>query len=125
MILQDYKAPVKKSDIEQVQLQKQEYHFIGTLIRRGGLKLYAYNPQKNEVYELKIKYSNTIYAVPMLDRLVPVDYEAAKCTIDSRHEVFEALNYDSAINRLIKWKIGKVKELCNLRKATNNSIKLF
>lgn len=125
MLLQDYKAPVKKSDIEQVQLQKQEYHFIGTLIRRAWLKLYAYNPQKNEVYELKIKYSNTIHAVPMFDRLVPVDYEAAKCTIDSRHEVFEALNYDSAINRLIRCKTGKVKELCNLRRPNQNGMKLF
>ena len=125
MILQDYKAPIKKSDIEQVQLQKQEYHFIGTLIRRAGLKLYAYNPQKNEVYELKIKYSNTIHAVPMGGILVPIDYEAAKCTIDSRHEVFEALNYDSAINRLIRFKTGKIKDICNLRIPNPNGIKLF
>ena len=119
------KDVLSKSEIEQVQQEKQEYYFLGSFIRRAGLKLFAYNSQKNEIYEIKIKYSNTIHLVPQAGILVPVDFEAAKCMIDSRHEVFESLNYDSAINRLIKWKTGKVKELCNLRRPNPNQLKLF
>jgi hypothetical protein len=116
---------ISKSEIEQVQQEKQEYYFLGSFIRRAGLKLFAYNPQKNEVYELKIKYSNTIHAVPQDGRLVPVDYEAAKCTIDSRHEVFEALNYNTAITRLFRWKSGQIPTLCNLKRPNPNALRLF
>ena len=116
---------ISKSEVEQVQQEKQEYYFLGSFIRRAGLKLFAYNPQKNEVYELKIKYSNTIHLVPQNGKLVPIDYEAAKCTIDSRHEVFEALNYDTAINRLIRWKSGQINQLCNLRRPNPNALRLF
>ena len=116
---------ISKSEIEQVQKEKQEYYFLGSFIRRAGLKLFAYNPQKNEVYELKIKYSNTLHLVPQNGKLIPIDYEAAKCTIDSRHEIFEALNYDTAINRLIRWKTGKVNQLCNLRRPNPNGLRLF
>ena len=119
------KDVISKSEIEQVQQEKQEYYFLGSFIRRAGLKLFAYNPQKNEIYELKIKYSNTIHLVPQAGILVPVDFEAAKCMIDSRHEVFEALNYDTAINRLIKFKTGKINQLCNLRRPNPNGINLF
>lgn len=116
---------ISKNEIEQVQKEKQEYYFLGSFIRRAGLKLFAYNPQKNEVYELKIKYSNTLHLVPQNGKLVPIDYEAAKCTIDSRHEVFEALNYDTAINRLIRWKSGQINQLCNLRRPNPNPMKLI
>ena len=116
---------ISKSEVEQVQQEKQEYYFLGSFIRRAGLKLFAYNPQKNEVYELKIKYSNTLHLVPQNGKLVPIDYEAAKCTIDSRHEVFEALNYETAINRLIRWKSGQINQLCNLRRPNPNALRLF
>lgn len=126
MIIPDIqKDTIRKDEIEQVQQEKQEYYFLGSFIRRAGLKLFAYNPQKNEVYELKIKYSNTIHAVPQCGKLVPIDYEAAKCTIDSRHEVFEALNYNTAVNRLIRFKTGQIKELCNLRRPNPNGLRLF
>lgn len=126
MIIPDIqKDTISKNEIEQVQQEKQEYYFLGSFICRAGLKLFAYNPQKNEVYELKIKYSNTIHAVPQDGKLVPIDYEAAKCTIDSRHEVFEALNYNTAVNRLIRFKTGQIKELCNLRRPNPNGLRLF
>jgi hypothetical protein len=126
MILTNTKPEtISKSEVEQVQQEKQEYYFLGSFIRRAGLKLFAYNPQKNEVYELKIKYSNTIHAVPQDGKLVAVDFDAAKCTIDSRHEVFEALNYDTAINRLIRWRSGQIPNLCNLKRPNPNALRLF
>lgn len=114
-----------KERIEQIQQERQEYYFLGSFLRRAGLKLFAYDPKKDEIYELKIKYSNTIHCVPQDGKLIPIDLEAAKCTIDSRHDVFEALNIDSAYTRLLKFKQGKIKVLGNLRKYNENGLKLF
>lgn len=114
-----------KTDMELVEQKKHEYYFLGTLIRRAGLKLFAFDPLKQEIYELKIKYSNTIHAIPQDGELMPIDLEAAKCTIDSRHEVFEALNTYSATKRVLSWKQGKIKGLCNLRRPNPNGLKLF
>lgn len=125
MILNDQKSDIFGDEIEQVQHQKQEYYFLGSFIRRAGLKLYAFDSIKDKVYELVIKYSDTIHLVPQNGKLIAVDYEAAKCTIDSRHEVFEALNYDNAVKRVNKYRRGEIKELCNLRKPNPNGLKLF
>jgi hypothetical protein len=115
---------ITKPEIEQVQQEKKEYYFLGSFIRKAGLKLFAYNYQENFLYEVNIKYSTTIHIVPLNNELVPIDYEAAKCMIDSRHEVFEALNLKTATERIKKYKNGKIKTLCNLRKPNPNALNI-
>ena len=45
--------------------------------------------------------------------------------VDARDIHFEALNLETAQKRVNKYKQGKIKELCNLRVPTTNSLKLF
>lgn len=117
--------PAQKADVETMEQKKHEYYFLGSFIRRAGLKLYSFDPFKQEINEIKIKYSNTIHVISQAGQLIAIDLEAAKCTIDSRHEVFEALNIYSATQRVSSWKQGKIKELCNLRRPNPNGLKLF
>lgn len=106
-----------KSETEQVQQQKHEYYLLGSFIRTRGLKLFAYNWQKDEIFEVEVKKGSTITAVPMDGKLVAVDKEQEKCFVDSRNKFFECLNMANAVNRVKKFKQGKIKELCNLLRA--------
>jgi len=116
-LLNDYKdLKISKTQQEQVQQEKQEYYLLGTYLRTKGLKVFFYNPIKQNVEELEIKYSDTIHLVPRDGKLIPIDYENEKCQIDSRNIYFEALNLNSAKKRVIRFKQGKIKELCNLKK---------
>ena len=45
--------------------------------------------------------------------------------VDSRNIHFEAVSLKSAKNRIKKYKDGKIKELCNLRKPSKNGLKLW
>jgi hypothetical protein len=115
-----------KPEIEQVEKKKQEYYLLGTFLRTRGLRLFGYNNLKNEVFEVKIQYGNTIHLIPQIDgSLLPIDFEAEKCTVDSRFEYFEALNFESANKRVLKYKQGKLSELCNLRKSNPDGIRFF
>ena len=118
---------INSNDIETVQQKEHEYHLLGSFIRTKGLTLYGFDRLNDKVYELKINYSDTITLVPVNGELIPIDMEAQKTTIDSKHEVFEALNYTNAIKRVAKYKEGKIKELNNLMKPNPEgmSIKLF
>jgi hypothetical protein len=113
-------------DIEMVQQQKQEYHLIDTFIRSKGLNLYFYNPANGETQAATIKYSDTLHIYKLSNgKWLIVDWEAQKCTVNSICIYFEALNLRSALERVVKWKHGKVKELCNLRKPNKEGIKFF
>jgi len=114
-----------KPDIEQVEKKKQEYYLLGTFLRTRGLRMFGFNHLKNEVFEVKIQYGNTIHLVPIEGKLMPVDLEAEKCTVDSRFEYFEALNFESANKRVSKYKQGKLSELCNLKKPNPDGIRFF
>lgn len=119
------KDHIDSTRIEHVEKHKHEYKFLGSFLRTAGLNLYAYDGVKNLVYELKIKYSNTITLKPIDGKLIPIDEEAAKCTVDSRHEVFEALNMRTALRRVEKYKNGKISKLSNLRVPSEFGCKLF
>lgn len=119
------RSDVKKSEIEQVQQEKQEYKLIGSFLRTRGLTLFGYNHIDDYVFKVDIKYGNTIHLIPIDGKLIPIDLEAEKCVVDARFEYFEALKYKTATERVKKYKEGKIKTLCNLRKPNLESIKLF
>lgn len=114
-----------KPEMEMVEQEKQEYYLLGSFIRTRGLRLFGFNHLKNELFELTVQYGDTIHLVPIDGKLIPVDYEAEKCTVDSRFVYFEALNYESARKRVEKYKTGKISELCNLRKPNPDGIRFF
>jgi hypothetical protein len=123
--LENYNKSIDGLKMEQVQLKQQEYYLLGTFLRTPGLNLFSYNLNTEEIKEVVIKYSNTINLVPIDGKLVPIDYENQNCTVDSRFEYFESLNYQNAFNRVKKWKEGKIKQLFNLRKPSEDGIKLW
>lgn len=118
------KDKISNSDIEMVQDQQHEYSLLGTFARTKGLKLYELNHKDGNLSEVNIKYSDTATVVVRNGKLTWVDLEAQETTIDTRNTYFEALNERSACVRVEKFKRGEIAELFNLKKPTNNSIKL-
>lgn len=116
---------MNQCEIEQVQQQEHEYYLLGTFLRTRGLRLWGYNHLDDKIFEVEIEYGDTIYLVPMDGKLTPVDYEAEKCTVDSRFVYFEALNLHNAEKRLRNWKEGRVKELSNLVKPNPDGISFW
>jgi hypothetical protein len=117
---------VSAAETEQVQQEEKEYLLLGTFMRTKGLRLFYYNPSDNMIREAEIKYSNTLHIYKMPDnKFITVDWEAQKCTIDSKCIYFEALNYKSAINRVNRVKTGRLRELFNLRRPNMEGIKFF
>jgi hypothetical protein len=116
---------ISQFEIEQVQLQKQEFYLLGTFLRTKGLTLFYYNPINGEVFEAKIKYSDTLHIYKLPDRWIHIDWECQKCIVDSCVIYFEALNIVNAKKRVIKYKNGKIKELSNLRVENPDGIKFF
>ena len=107
---------VSQFEIEQTQLQKQEYYLLGTFLRTKGLNLFFYDPQEGIVKEAKIKYSDTLHVYKMPDnRFITIDWEAQKCTVEGRYIYFEALNLRSAMKRVNRFKGGMINELSNMR----------
>lgn len=119
------KEKTSKPEIEQVEQQKQEYHLIASYLRTAGLKLYGYNHLEDKVFEVEIRYGNTINLVPVQGILIPIDYTAQECTVDSRFVYFECLNMLNAQKRVNKYKQGILKDLCNLRKPSKEGIKFY
>lgn len=106
---------INKDEQEIVQKQKHEYKHLGTYLRTRGLKLWTYNAKSGKIKEVHITKGDTITIIPRDGKLVAVDLEMEKATVDSRNEYFEALNYPNALKRVRKLKSGKIKELCNLK----------
>lgn len=117
---------VSKIEIELSQLQQMEYYLIGTFLRTKGLNLYFYNHLENKIIPAKINYKNTIELFVTSDKqLQAKDQNYQQCTIDMQFIYFEALNMYNAEKRVLKYKEGKIKELCNLKKPNKEGIKLF
>lgn len=116
---------ISNCEIEQVQQEEHEYYLLGTFLRTRGLRLWGYNYFEDKVFEVIIEYGDTIYLLPMNGKLIPVDYEAEKCTVDSRFVYFEALNRQNAEKRVRSWKEGRVKELSNLVKPNPDGISFW
>ena len=108
---------VSKSEIEQVQKEKEEYKLLSKYSRTKGLKLYSYNSMKDELVELKVEPKTTIKLVETSDGgWNKEDVSKEECTVDSRNIHFEALNQKNAEKRVKKYKnSGKLDKLCNLK----------
>jgi len=122
------KDSFSKPELEQVQKEKQEFKLIDKITRTKGLKLFAYNQSKDEVFEVILPkdINNTLYTKVEDGQLV-IDYDKTydKAVIDPRNIHFEALNLKNAIKRVGKWKSGKIKDLDNLRRNFNKTISFF
>lgn len=122
----DKQGAVSSIEIEQVQQEEKEYILLGTFLRTKGLNLYYYNPTDGSVKEATIKYSDTIHIYKMPDnRFITIDWEAQKCTVDSRCVYFECLNMQNALQRVKRFKNGLIKDLANLRRPNPEGIKFF
>ena len=119
------KEKVLKPEMEQVQQEKQEYHLIGTYLRTAGHTLYGYNHLENKIFPVEIKYGDTINLVPMDGQLVPIDYTAQECVVDSRFTYFECLNLKNAHRRVERYKQGFINDLCNLRKPSKEGVRFY
>lgn len=116
---------IKKTDIEQVQKHKQEYTFLGSYRIKKGMSLFSYNMQTRTIEMVVLRKSNTIHVEGIGGVLVAVDKEMQKAIVDTRKIYFQALNANNANNRVNKWKQGKIKDLFNLDKPANESIKFY
>lgn len=115
---------VHKSQMEQVEQEKQQFSFIGTYIRRLSLNLYAYDAEKQQLYQLHSKKTKDAHTEIKGGKLVLVKRAEEECIIHSEHIVFESLNKETARNRVAKYEQGLIQDLCNLRKPNPNPLKL-
>lgn len=111
---------VSKPSMEMVEQQKQEYKLIEQYIRTKGLCLYAYDYMKDEITEVKPQVKTDI-AIGFNERgeLAKKEQSKEEVMVDARNTFFECLNMDNAIKRVNKYKSGKIKNLCNLRKKSD------
>lgn len=114
---------LSKPQMEQVEKEKQEYKIIGTYKRTKGLRLFAYNLLNETLREVSVKNSeDAIVKLTKEGVLINAHLEAK---IDSKDIHFEALNEKNAKKRVLKFKEGKIKDLCNLKKVNNKTIKFY
>lgn len=125
LIIDNKKDHIDKTQTEIVQKKKHEYKIFGTFLRTKGLNLFYYNSSKNETVKCDIKYSETIHLVYRDSRFIAVDYEQEKCFSSSSFIYFEALNMNTAIKRVAKFKAGIINDLSNLRIPNKEGIKFY
>lgn len=119
---------VALNQMEHVEQEKMEYKLIDTFLRTPGLKLWFYNPETEviaEVVEKEIEKGTAQMVITGEKDYVIEDFEHKSINIDTRNIYFEALHWKSAENRVKKYEAGKIKQLCNLRKPTGMSLKLW
>ena len=118
-----------KPEQELVENEKQEYKLIGRYLRTRGLRLFAYNSTIDQLYEVDCVIHDSVVLVPdkFGKELIPKDLGVEEANIHTAHIHFEALNLKSARHRVFRFKAGKLKELCNLKrsKPTRNKILLI
>lgn len=111
----------RQNGTEQVQLQKQEFKLLGTYLRTPGLNLYCYNSHKNIVELVQVKNNcTTCVMIPLKSGGYLIEpYEKPKIEVDTRWDYFEALNINTAIKRVNKYKQGKINSIWNLKLAND------
>ena len=113
---------LSKASVENIQKKKTEYKLIASFMRSKGLKLFSYSILLNEVVEVAIRYSNEAHVFHNGTKLDWFDPETSRSNIDSSNIHFEALNIKTAKARVLRFKNGAIKELCNLKPVANKSI---
>lgn len=114
-----------KPEIEAVEREQDEYKLIGKYRRTKGLRLFAYDSLKNELYEIDVDNKKSAEVSFIGGKMEVKEQSTEQATVDSRHIHFEALNQNSAANRLTKYKRGNIKDLCNLKECNTNGIKFW
>lgn len=115
-LIPQIKDNVQKPELEQVEKQKVEYNLLGRYLLTPGLTLFGYNHLDNVIFKVVITYSDTVEVYRCCEGLKWRDADHKKTTIDSRFQYFEALNMKNAKKRVKNYKLGKVRDLSNLRK---------
>jgi hypothetical protein len=110
---------VSKTEMEQVEKEKQEYKLLDSFLRTPGLKLFAYNERDHKIFEIEVS-NKQIVDFNNIDQTCPEE-----ATVDSRNIHFEALNIKTATKRVNKYLDGKIAELCNLKKPNPEGINFF
>jgi hypothetical protein len=114
-----------KSDQHQVQDQQKEYKLFGQYARTRGLFLFGFDDINNELYLVEVRLKETIELQVTKEGMQHVNSSTEDVTVDGNHIYFEALNTSSAMRRVIRYKSGKIKELCNLRKPNKQALNFF
>lgn len=125
ILLPEDSKVISKPEQELVEQEKEEYKLLGTYLRTKGLKMFYYSPQRDELGEVNYQTSETIHMVIEDGRIKLKDPEQEKAMVDSRNIHFEALNLKNAKKRLMNYKQGKIKELCNLREYNPDGINFW
>lgn len=111
-------ASVFKTESELVEVDKHEYKLVGSFLKRKGLKLFSFNPLNNDLCEVDFSYKETANAV-FDENGANVSSGNMEASIDSRNIHFEALNHNTALKRVERWKNGEIKSLDNLKRPNN------
>ncbi len=122
----NFLSAVAKSQIEQMEQEKQEYRFLERFYRTRGLKLFGYDSINDEIIEIKVE-TNTILELTTINGVLTAQ-EAAdeKCTVDTnKYTYFEALNPKTARNRVNKYKEGRITQLSNLKQYNPEGINFY
>lgn len=121
MLFEEPTRPDLKPEIEVVEKEKMEYTLLAKVIRRKGLKLFAYNFKEATLNEVILKENKVLILEQTGGTQKQSRFQANADT--SCNVYFEALNFKSAINRLKKFQEGKVKDLRNLRVYNGNPLR--
>jgi len=122
IIPNDKSAKIDKAQLEQVQQKEHEYALIAQYTRTRGLTMYAYSTMSSEIVEVSVSHKDTVHLKPTSIGLIADVAATELCEVDSRDIHFEALNLKTALLRVKKYKSGKIKELCNLRKPNREGL---
>ena len=91
----DVLFPKDKVQQHEERNQKQEYKYLGSLRIPRGLKLWVYNPEKNEIHEAKKTGKKTIDLQGRIKTSQRVQY-------DPKNFYVIALNKKSALKKIAK-----------------------
>lgn len=105
-----------QDETKQQKDDQKELTLKGRYVITRGLKVFGYNPINNELYELKPYDIEEVEVYSKPDGTIAHNFhEKAKAKITEGLIYFEALNKRNAEKRLLKWKLGKLKYLENIR----------
>lgn len=92
MILQ----PRKKIEISEQKKQQQEFQFLGSGIKRKGLKLFAFDPDKQICYPVDVEKKKNFNIIKKASQ------SSHKAMINKKHHHIWALNEKTALKKFKK-----------------------
>lgn len=90
-----------KVEQHQEQNQKQEYKFIGSITIKTGCKLFAYDPDKDEINEVKISGGTSV------DFMTGELADKKKAQYNPKFIYFQCINKKNAWRKLAQFRSGK------------------